>query len=134
MEVGDFDKYTIKIDGSRRLTNGNRRFLQPVRPNKEAISRRTTSGKQHSATTNPVPAQTIKEGPQEGPGSYHRPPPCPSVGAKFCRAAEGGAEPPVEPPHSLNRINLQLACNHGQVGQESSELEQGAGEPSKSPD
>ena len=37
LEVGDFDKYTSKIDGSRRLTNGNRRFLQPVRPNKEAI-------------------------------------------------------------------------------------------------
>jgi hypothetical protein len=36
-EVGDIDKYTIKIDGSGRLTNRNRRFLQPVRPNKEAI-------------------------------------------------------------------------------------------------
>ena len=31
VEVGDFDKYSIKVDGSGRLTNRNRRFLQPTR-------------------------------------------------------------------------------------------------------
>ena len=31
VEVGYFDKHTIKVDGSGRLTNRNRRFLQPIR-------------------------------------------------------------------------------------------------------
>ena len=39
VEVGAFDNYTIKIDGSGRLTNRNRRFLRPVRSYKEMISR-----------------------------------------------------------------------------------------------
>ena len=39
VEVGDFDKYTVKVDGSGRLTTRNRRFLRPIRCYKEAISR-----------------------------------------------------------------------------------------------
>ena len=39
VEVGAFDKYNVKIDGSGRLTNRNRRFLRPVRSYKEIISR-----------------------------------------------------------------------------------------------
>ena len=38
-EVGDFDEYTVKVDGSGRLTTRNRRFLRPIRCYKEAISR-----------------------------------------------------------------------------------------------
>ena len=99
-EVGDIDKYTIKIDGSGRLTNRNRRFLQPVRPNKEAVSR-------------PAPADGLPAA--GGTGQLPLAATCPSVGAKFCRTAEGGAEPSLEPPPSLNGTNSPPACNHGQV-------------------
>ena len=58
MEVGAFDKYTIKIDGSGRLTNRNRRFLRPVRSYKEIISRPApAAGAPAADKTVPPPTQ-----------------------------------------------------------------------------
>ena len=44
VETTDFDKYTMKIDGSERLTVRNRRFLWPVQSYKEAISHPAPEG------------------------------------------------------------------------------------------
>ena len=52
VEVGDFDKYTIKMDGSGRLTNRNRRALRPIQCYRRTIS-------QPTPTTTPL-APTIE--------------------------------------------------------------------------
>ena len=38
LEIGDFDKFTITVDGSGRLTDRNRKFLQLIKCYKRAIS------------------------------------------------------------------------------------------------
>ena len=38
VEIGNFDKYTVKVDGSRRLADRSRRFLRPIRCYKRTIS------------------------------------------------------------------------------------------------
>ena len=58
VEVGAFNKYSIKIDGSRRLTNRNREFLRPVRSYKEMISRPApAAGTPAADETAPPPTQ-----------------------------------------------------------------------------
>ena len=41
VELGAYDKYTVKIDGSGCLTDRSRRFLRPIRTYKEVISKLT---------------------------------------------------------------------------------------------
>ena len=58
VEAGAFDKYTIKIDGSGRLTNRNRRILRPVRSYKDIISRPAPAvGAPAADKTAPPPTQ-----------------------------------------------------------------------------
>ena len=121
VEVGVFDNYIIKIDGSGQLNSRNRRFFRPAST---------------STNTNPVPVKKVREGHREEPGSYHRQASLPSVGTKFCQASEGGAKTQVEPPPSSNGTNSQPACNHGQVGRDSSRVQEnqaGAWTQAKSP-
>ena len=56
-EVGAFNKYTIKIDGSWGLTKRNRRFLRPIRSYKEIISR-TAPATRSPATRSPAADET----------------------------------------------------------------------------
>ena len=78
-------------------------------------------GGQHGSTSNPAPAQKPSEDRREEPGS-HGPPPLPTVGTKFSRAAEGGAESQVEPPPStcscMIRTNSQLGCTMGELNKD----------------
>ena len=54
----EFYKYTIKVDGSGQLTKRNRRFLRPVRPYKEEISRQAPAAVRPTAEdTAPPPTQ-----------------------------------------------------------------------------
>merc|ERR1712127_683769 len=53
VEVGDFDKYTIKMDGSGRLTNRNRRALRPIQCYRKTISWQTPTT---APTTEPTTA------------------------------------------------------------------------------
>ena len=39
VETGDYDKYTVKVDGSGRLTTRNRRFLRPIQPYRDELAR-----------------------------------------------------------------------------------------------
>ena len=72
VETGDYDKYTVKVDGSGRLTTRNRRFLRPIQPYRDELSRAPSrpaentdfletspdhqSPDDSSPTTKPVPA------------------------------------------------------------------------------
>ena len=60
MEVGDYNKYTVKVNGSGCLTNRNRRFLCPIRTYKELIGKTTpTAG--DPAADKATPPQTQAE-------------------------------------------------------------------------
>ena len=112
----------------RRREGGNRttpKNQEIVRPKVEAgTSDHNTHagleacGRRRGGTSNPAPAQEHREDRHEEPGS-HRPPPLPTVGTKFCRAAEGGAESEVEPPPSTCPFtigtNSQLACTMAEL-------------------
>ena len=83
--------------GGRNLTKP--KTQEVARPKAEAgTSARTTRANleacdgRHGATGNPAQAHKTSEDRREEPGS-HRPPPLPTIGAKFCQAVEGGAEP-----------------------------------------
>ena len=39
VEVGNFDQYTVRMDGTGRLTTRNRRFLRPIQPYRDVIGR-----------------------------------------------------------------------------------------------
>ena len=39
VETGNFDQYTVKVDGSGRLTKRNRRFLRPIQPYRDELAR-----------------------------------------------------------------------------------------------
>ena len=58
MEVGAYNKYIVKIDGSGRLTVRNRRFLRPVQSYKEIIGKpASTAGAPAADKTAPPPTQ-----------------------------------------------------------------------------
>ena len=75
----------------------------------------------HGGTRDPALDHEPSEDRHEEPGS-HRPPPLPTVGTKFCRAAEGGAESEVEPPPSTCPFtigtNSQLACTMAELNKD----------------
>ena len=53
VEVGKFDKYTVKVDGSGRLTVRNRRFLRPLQePVKVSQEEKTMSKKDQAKEAN----------------------------------------------------------------------------------
>ena len=89
VETGDFDKYTVKLDGSGRLTTRNRQFLKPIPCYKEAISRPAP------AAPPPVPAA----GP--GPAEAAVPPPPPTAAAprRSARVAKRTAATSRRPSH-----------------------------------
>ena len=69
VEVGEFGKYTVKVDGSGRLTVRNRQFLRPIRTYREAISQpaprdamASQDGALTPATTSQEPATTSTPG------------------------------------------------------------------------
>ena len=68
----------------------------------------------------PEAPQEASEGRREEPGS-HRPPSLPPVGAKQCRAAEGGTNSQVDPSSStclsLSRTNSILACTVNELNE-----------------
>ena len=49
LEVGDYDKYAVKIDGSMRLTDMNRRYLCQIRTYKELIGKTTPTAGEPAA-------------------------------------------------------------------------------------
>ena len=61
VEVGEFGKYTVKVDGSGRLTVRNRRFLRPIRTYREAISQPAPRDARASQDDAPTPATTPQE-------------------------------------------------------------------------
>ena len=38
VETGDYNKYTVMVDGSGRLTTRNRRFLRPIQPYRDKLA------------------------------------------------------------------------------------------------
>ena len=82
VETTDFDKYTMKIDGSERLTVRNRRFLWPIQSYKEAISHPAPEGE---AEEQAQPSRRSAQGPGRplGPAGAR-----PGVAARTSRRPE----------------------------------------------
>ena len=57
LEVGDHDTYTLKVDGSNRLTSRNRRFLRKITPFSTTIQDMPTTLFQPSQVTQAQPTQ-----------------------------------------------------------------------------
>jgi hypothetical protein len=65
VETGNFDQYTVKVDGSGRLTKRNRRFLRPIQPYRDELAR-LPSGLPPQALT-PALAPTLAPTPAPAP-------------------------------------------------------------------
>ena len=72
VEVGDFDKYMIKMDGSGRLTTRNRRALRPIQCYKRTISWSTPTTASPAPTTEPTAATPPRPAPAPAPAPEAR--------------------------------------------------------------